>query len=259
VTLPPAVAASGGAFEVYVHERAPQQRLLVCTTERMVHVAHSQGEHGPGPLPVRCVLCLRHAPWPAPSPRMYTLTLAARRYAVGLYRPSEGSLVVADAPLFALTSHVRALLPTTAAAAPTMQAAAGVRRSVRALPGVHAARASLSDTRLYASLSLSTCVWLGGGPKMAARNLLGETFGTRKLAQQIRTQARTQVDASALAPMEHLLGARLDAQAALVGPSEGARTAVLLCVREEGGDGARVCLIIRAHACVRVCVSVLCV
>ena len=40
-------------FAVYQHSRGPNQRILVNETERMVHVAQTSGEQGPGPLPVR--------------------------------------------------------------------------------------------------------------------------------------------------------------------------------------------------------------
>ena len=58
---------------------------------------------------------------------------------------------------------------------------------------------------------------------MAARNLLGETFGTRKLEQQIRSQERNQVNARSLDPLAGLIESRLDAKADHVLPADGAR------------------------------------
>ena len=56
---------------------------------------------------------------------------------------------------------------------------------------------------------------------MAARNLLGETFGTRKLEQQIRSMERNQVDVRSLDPLAGLIGDRLDAKAAQLMPTDG--------------------------------------
>jgi len=59
VSLPPShqlLAASPSTpveFAVYQHARGPSGRILVNETERMVHVAQTSGEQGPGPLPVR--------------------------------------------------------------------------------------------------------------------------------------------------------------------------------------------------------------
>ena len=49
------VVAARTPFQLYEHERAPQQRILVAETERMVHVAQNFGEGGVGPMPMRYV------------------------------------------------------------------------------------------------------------------------------------------------------------------------------------------------------------
>ena len=60
---------------------------------------------------------------------MIRLASTRSRYAVALYRPSDSSLTVADAPVFGLTSHVRLLL--NAPAGPVAENKIG-RRTVRA-------------------------------------------------------------------------------------------------------------------------------